>query len=363
MDEIAEQRGRIDRIDRKIVDLIAERMEAAKAIGSKKRAKGLNIVDSEREKRIINQAKLLAEKKKLSPSVVSSIFGNLLKESRRTQSLEGTVVAFQGERGAYSELVLKKFFPSGKFIPLSKMDFRDVFESLKNKEADFAAVPIENSTEGSVAQTCDLLIDYDLHIVGEKSIRINHCLMSLPSSTLQNISEVYSHPQAIGQCRNFLNRKLKNSKIIPFYDTAGAAKMISSSGNPNIAAIASEYAADYYGLNILSRDIEDNKNNRTRFLLLSRHQLKNAKAGKTKTSIVFSLKHVPGALFSSLKIFASSKINMTKIESRPTKDKPWEYLFFIDFEGSANERKCASVISNLKKHARFLKILGSYPAE
>ena len=139
--------------------------------------------------------------------------------------------------------------------------------------------------------------------------------------------------------------------------------MISSSGNPNIAAIASEYAADYYGLKILSRDIEDNKNNRTRFLLLSRHPLKSAKSGKTKTSVVFSLRHVPGALFSSLKIFASSKINMTKIESRPTKDKPWEYLFFIDFEGSASEKKCASALSNLKKHVSFLKVLGSYPAE
>ncbi len=265
-------------------------------------------------------------------------------------------VAFQGEIGAYSESAIYEFFgQSAQPIPCKR--FSDVFRSVENGEVDFGVVPIENSIEGSVTQVYDLFLEYDLKVCGEVVLKIVHCLIANPGVTLDSIKVIFSHPQALGQCRNFLER-LK-CELISTYDTAGSVKMIKEKTMRDAAAIASERAAKIYNMEILVRDVADNPNNYTRFFVLSKFD--SPPTGNDKTSIIFSTRHVPGALYKALGEFASRGINLTKIESRPTKQKPWEYNFYLDFEGHRSEARCAEALEGLRANALFVKILGSYP--
>ncbi len=265
-------------------------------------------------------------------------------------------VAFQGEPGAYSESAVYQFFGSNVQVKPCK-DFRDVFESVKNQEVQAGVVPVENSLEGSVNQNYDLFFKYDLKVCGEVIVKVAHCLITNPGATLDSIKTVYSHPQALAQCRSFLEH-LKY-ELIPAYDTAGSVKLIKEQKLQNAAAIASERAAEIYGMQILARDIADNKENYTRFFVLSKED--SPVTGKDKTSIIFSAKHEPGSLYHALGEFAKRKINLTRIESRPTKKTAWEYNFYLDFEGHRTEKKCAEALNALEKYAIFVKILGSYP--
>jgi chorismate mutase/prephenate dehydratase len=265
-------------------------------------------------------------------------------------------VAFQGEIGAYSESAIYEFFgQSAQPIPCKR--FSDVFRSVENGEVDFGVVPIENSIEGSVTQVYDLFLEYDLKVCGEVVLKIVHCLIANPGVTLDSIKVIFSHPQALGQCRNFLER-LK-CELISTYDTAGSVKMIKEKTMRDAAAIASERAAKIYNMEILVKDVADNPNNYTRFFVLSKFD--SPPTGNDKTSIIFSTRHVPGALYKALGEFASRGINLTKIESRPTKQKPWEYNFYLDFEGHRSEARCAEALEGLRANALFVKILGSYP--
>lgn len=265
-------------------------------------------------------------------------------------------VAFQGEIGAYSESAIYEFFgQSAQPIPCKR--FSDVFRSVENGEADFGVVPIENSIEGSVTQVYDLFLEYDLKVCGEVVLKIVHCLIANPGVTLDSIKVIFSHPQALGQCRNFLER-LK-CELISTYDTAGSVKMIKEKTMRDAAAVASERAARIYNMEILVRNVADNPNNYTRFFVLSKFD--SPPTGNDKTSIIFSTRHVPGALYKALGEFASRGINLTKIESRPTKQKPWEYNFYLDFEGHRSEARCAEALEGLRANALFVKILGSYP--
>lgn len=267
-----------------------------------------------------------------------------------------TTVAFQGEPGAYSENAVYQFFgPKVQVKPCR--DFRDVFESVKKQEVEAGAVPVENSIEGSVNQNYDLFFNYDLKVCGEVIVKIAHCLIANPGATLDSIKIVYSHPQALAQCRSFLEH-LKY-ELIPAYDTAGSVKLIKEKNLQNAAAIASERAAELYGMQILARDIADNKENYTRFFVISNED--SAPTGKDKTSIIFSATHQPGSLYHALGEFAKRKINLTRIESRPTKKMLWEYNFYLDFEGHRTEPKCVEALKALEKYATFIKILGSYP--
>lgn len=269
---------------------------------------------------------------------------------------EGVVVAFQGERGAYSESAVYSFFgPSAK--PKPCRTFREVFEEVKAKKAEFGVVPIENSIEGSVNQVYDLFLEYDLKVCGEIILKIEHCLIANPGSTLSSIEVIYSHPQALAQCRNFLEEL--GCEMISTYDTAGSVKMIKEKRLLNAGAIASERAAMIYGMKVLAKGISDNPNNYTRFFIL--YERDSPPTGKDKTSIIFSTKHIPGALYQALEEFALRKINLTKIESRPTKQRPWEYNFYLDFEGHRSEPRCVEALEGLRKKTTFLKILGSYP--
>ena len=264
-------------------------------------------------------------------------------------------VAFQGERGAFSEDAVITFFGDVELFPSRYIG--DVFEAVLRDEVNFGVVPVENSQAGSINDTYDLLLSYPLNIVGEIHLRISHCLMALPGESLDGIKMIYSHPQALAQCEEFL-RKLK-AEIVPTYDTAGSAKRIKESGLKGCAAVASRRAAQIYGLEILAEKIETNVNNYTRFFVISKK--KAEPAPKSKTSLVFGTKNVAGALYACLGTFATRDINLTKLESRPSRDKLWEYIFYVDFEGHIDDKVCREAVAELKRKAKFIKILGSYP--
>ena len=265
-------------------------------------------------------------------------------------------IAFQGERGAFSEdAAIKLFTEEIDFLPCVRL--RDVFQAVLEDNVSFGVVPVENSQAGSINDTYDLLLTYPLNIFAEVILRISHCLMALPGQKLADIRTIYSHPQALAQCEEFLS-SLK-AEIIPSYDTAGSAKMIKENKLKRCAAIASMRSADIYGLEVLSPRIETNINNYTKFFAISKQKARSGQ--KNKTSIVFAIKHEPGALYQILGIFANRDINLTKLESRPSRSKPWEYVFYADFEGHLNDEVYQEAMRELQSEATFVKILGSYP--
>ncbi|MDA4117291.1 MAG: prephenate dehydratase [Thaumarchaeota archaeon] len=284
-----------------------------------------------------------------------------------------TKVGFQGEHGAYSEVAIyKQFGRSVDTVP--SVSIHEVFNLAEVEAVDFGVVPVENSVEGSINETYDMLLSSNLSVVGEVVLRIVHCLIALRTAKLQGIRTVYSHPQALAQCRNFV-MSLGVEPIVT-YDTAGSVKMIKEKQMIGAAAIAGEQAADLYGLKVLKRGIEDYSTNSTRFLVVAREErakgMQPSTAGWSskrtrrmtpghKTSLIFSVPHVPGSLYNALEIFARQKINLTKIESRPTKERPWEYYFYVDFEGDRSDSTVVKVLSELAKKTVFLKVLGSYP--
>ena len=346
-------RKKIDEVDAKIVELIGERIRIAEEIGKEKKEQGKQIEDREREARVLENVKSIAQKESINQEDIEGIYRQIIATSKRTEEI---VVAFQGEIGAYSEeAALHYFGPSIQSKPCENWD--DVFKLVERGEVQFGIVPIENSLEGSISRVYDLLLDLSLKVCGEIELRVVHCLIGNPGARLDLVKKVYSHPQALGQCRAFL--KHLDSELIPTNNTAGSVKMIKEVGMVNAAAIASARAAEIYSMEILAREIEDTPNNFTRFYVLSKQD--SPPSGNDKTSIVFSLKHRPGTLFESLEEFALRNINLTKIESRPTRQKPWEYNFYLDFDGHRDDKASREALENLDRNSRFLKILGSYP--
>lgn len=242
-------------------------------------------------------------------------------------------------------------------ILLPQKSFADVFDAAQKKLVDYAVVPVENSIEGSVGEVHDLLLNTKLVAVGEVYQRVRHCLIANKDIQFKDIRIAYSHPQALGQCRAYLQKK--KIEAMPAYDTAGSAKMVKEQKLKDAAAIASRHAAELYGMQILDEGIEDRMNNYTRFLVLSTKK-QARKEGAYKTSIIFSVKHVPGALFGILGEFAIRGLNLTKIESRPTKETPFEYNFYLDFEGHASDKASKQVLAAVKSKTSFLKVVGSY---
>lgn len=265
--------------------------------------------------------------------------------------------AYQGEPGAFSEEAVLTYF--GKRVaPAPVKSFDNVFVNVHSGKFRYGVIPIENSVFGSIHQNYDLLERHKLFIVGEVKLRISHALLANRGVALRDVKFVYSHQQAIGQCEKFL-KTLRNAEAVAVYDTAGAAKMIRDDKRTDAAAIASLRAAKVYGLKILKRGIETDPKNFTRFLILSRTP-SFAATKNAKTSIVFSMKDQPGALHKSLSVFALRDINLHKIESRPFVGKPWEYLFYVDFEGHVKEQKCKLALRHLGELSSYLKVLGCY---
>ena len=263
-------------------------------------------------------------------------------------------VSFQGEHGAYSESAAKKFFEEEiETVPCNS--FEDVLELTENGESDYSILPVENSIEGTVGQSIDAITHTKLHAIGEKYFKVEHCLIG--TGNLEDIKTVYSHPQALGQCSDFI--KSRKLKTVPTYDTAGSVKIIKEINGVHSGAIASNDAGNLYNIPIVKQKIENNSNNYTRFLIFSKTY--SEENTNDKTSIIFSVKHQPGALHEILKEFNDNKINLTKIESRPNKNTNWEYNFFVDFLGHSSNSKIKSVLDIIGKNTIFLKIIGSYP--
>jgi chorismate mutase/prephenate dehydratase len=346
-------RKKIDGTDTDIVKLIAERVRVAQEIGRQKIEAGGPIEDREREKAVFENIKSIAREEGISQEDIEIIYRQIVNASKRIQ---GVRVAFQGEVGAYSEEAAFRFFGSlAETKPCEKLE--DVFKAVRQEEVPFGIVPIENSLEGSVSRTYDLLLDSSLRVYGQIEMRVAHCLIAHPGSRLDSIRKVYSHPQALAQCQTFLRHL--GYELIPTYDTAGSVKMIKEKGIDDGGAIAGARAAEVYGMKIITREIEDNPNNFTRFFILSDQDF--PPSGNDRTSIAFSVKHKPGALYEALRQFAEKNINLTKIESRPTKQKPWEYNFYIDFEGHREDAVVQQLLESLERVSLFVKVLGSFP--
>ncbi len=266
-------------------------------------------------------------------------------------------IAFQGINGAYSqEAILQYFGEEAKTIPCHA--FKDLFSMVETQEAEYAILPVENAVAGSVNQSYELLAEHDLTVYAEIILRVRHTLMTLPETNLDEIHTVRSHPQALSQCQNYLRRH--NYTAQPHFDTAGSARDLALNPEPGVAVIASALAAKLYNLKIIEQGIEDFTFNFTRFLLLSYQ--KPSRAQKNKTSIVFASSHTPGVLYNCLGEFAKRNINLTKIESRPRLNKPWQYLFYLDFEGHAQDPKVEAALMGVLRLASFVKLLGSYQA-
>ena len=266
-------------------------------------------------------------------------------------------VAFQGERGAYSEEAIRQHFGAeAECVPCRR--FEDIFEAVESGAADFGMQPVENSTAGSINQAYDLLLDHDLRISGEVILRVRHALLALPGVSMEDVRRVRSHPQALAQCQRYLNGH--GWVVETAYDTAGSARDLQAAPEKYVAVIASRLAAQVYGLEEIDYPIEDIANNYTRFFVLGRED--PPKAERSKTSVVFSTRHVPGALYKCMGEFATRGINLTKIESRPRRDKLWHYVFYLDFEGHARDQQCADALAGLLQSSSFVKVLGSYEA-
>jgi chorismate mutase/prephenate dehydratase len=350
---LEEMRKKIDAVDEKIVKLIAQRIQQSQAIGDEKQKSRKPIEDAKREGNVLAHIEALARAENLDEKEILSVYRQIIKLSKIVQ---GLTVAFQGEIGAYSEEAVFQYFGHSVTAKPSE-SFDSVFKLVEQGEASFGVVPVENSLEGSISRVYDLLLNSNLQVCGELDLRIIHCLIANRGATLSTIKKVYSHPQALGQSQTFLNHLGVES--ISIYDTAGSVKMIKEQKMLDSAAVASARAAEIYNMKILAREIEDNPNNFTRFFILSKTD--SPPTGMDKTSIVFSVKHEPGALYDAIKEFADSKINLTKIESRPTRQKAWEYNFYLDFEGHRQDKIVKDTLQRLEKHTLFLKVLGSYP--
>jgi prephenate dehydratase len=264
-------------------------------------------------------------------------------------------IAFQGAPGAFSEVAAQRAWPGVETVACEQ--FEDVFASVAAARTSHGLLPIENSTGGSIHRNYDLLLEHDLPIVAETQLQVVHHLIALPGTELGQIRRVWSHPQALAQCEFFL-RSLPNVEIVATYDTAGSARSIRDQGLTDTAAVASARAAEIFGLSVLRSGIQDYRDNITRFLLISRDP--QPLGTPDKTSLVFALPNAPGALFKALSVFALRDIDLTKLESRPMRGRPWEYLFYVDLAAGRADVRCGRAIVHLAESAKWVKTLGSY---
>ncbi len=353
---VDQERKKVDLLDKKILQLLNKRARASREIGKLKlRAGEEGIYAPHREKAILDRLKSL-NKGPLTADAIEAIYREIMSFSI---SLEKKVkIAYLGPPVTYThQAAQKKFGSSVEYAPCGSIS--DVFSDVERARADYGVVPVENSTEGAVNHTLDMFLESPLKIYAEVFLPIHHHLLSI-GNPLKNIEQVYSNPQVFGQCRLWLESNMRGVRLIDTTSTAEAAQIVANNTNrEGIACIASHIAASVYGLKVLASSIEDNPNNTTRFLVISGSEAKPTRTDKT--SVVFAIKDKVGALHDMLVPFKKTRINLTKIESRPSKKKAWNYFFFVDFEGHYAEPRVKKTLAALEKHCTFLKILGSYP--
>lgn len=376
MDKLLELRDKLDVIDEQIVELYEQRMAICEEVGNIKIDAGRKIFDKQREKEKLAAVTSNA-KDDFHKKGITELFEQLMSMSRKLQyqlltkkgalgrlpfigvdSLDviGARIVFQGTEGAYSQAAMEKYF-GNDINSFHVQTFRDAMEAIEEGSADFAVLPIENSSAGAVNEVYDLLMEFENYIVGEVFLPIDHTLAGLPGTHLRDIERVYSHPQALMQSAKFLDDH-RDWQQISVANTAVAAKKVLEDNVPTKAAICSAYAAEYYGLEVLEERINHNSKNATRFIVVTNQKifLKDA----TKISICLEGAHESGSLYHLLSHFIYNDLNMIKIESRPIEGRNWEYCFFIDFEGNMADGAVKNAIRGLREEARNLKILGNY---
>jgi len=342
--DIQEIRKEIDNIDNQILNLIEKRQEFAKQTNGFKK----DVISFKREQEIYSRLK----SDHIPNEQVRNIFTEIISSCKKSQ--RELNVAYLGPEGSFTNIAAIKKFGSSVNL-LAQESFEDVFNAIKSKQADLGVLPVENSIEGSVNLTLDLLQDLDseIRILSEMNLKIIHNLMGSDKFT-----KIYSHPQAFAQCRSWIKKNYPNAELIEKSSTSKAAEIAKSEGQ---AAIASSYVAKKYDLSIINESIQDNQNNITRFIVLGTQS--NELSEKNKTSIVFSVKHKSGALFDAIEPFKKYNINLTKIESRPNKKTPWEYVFFVDFQGHPEQENVKSALKEIEDKCNSLKILGTFPED
>ena len=374
--DLLELRNQIDVIDKSIVDLYEQRMEISKKVAEYKIETGKKVFDKVREEQKLTTLKGLTHND-FNRHGIEELFEQIMSMSRKLQyqmlSEKGALgklpfigvdeldtvkarVVFQGADGAYSQAAMMKYF--GDKINSFHVDtFRDAMSAIDEGSADFAVLPIENSTAGIVSEIYDLLVEFENYIVGEQVIKIEHCLLGVPGTKLEDIKTVYSHPQSLMQSARYLNEH-PSWRQISMQNNAFAASKVKEDGELSQAAIASEHAAGVYGLEILKRGVNDCSTNSTRFIIVTNQKIfkKDAK----KVSICFEVPHESGSLYHMLSHFIYNNLNMNKIESRPIEDRNWEYRFFIDFDGNLADSSVKNALRGLRDEARNMKILGNY---
>lgn len=371
MSELEEYRKEIDSIDKELIELFEKRMNIAIKVGEYKRQNNLPIFNGKREEEVIEKnvrnlnnsnysditrrffENIMELSRSLQQNIIkedSTITKNIIKENK------GVIVGYQGVSGSFSEEALLKYFENYDNTRNYEA-FEDVFNALEKSEINKAILPIENSYTGAIAEIYDLLVKYGFYIIGEECIKIDQNLIGIRGTKINEIQEIYSHPQGFEQSKKFLSN-YQNIKIIPYHNTAISAKLISDLKDYRKAAIASKKAAEIYGLEILKENINDKKDNYTKFIIIGK-KLEYSN-GCNKISVVFSLENKAGILYSLLRYFAENNINMIKIESRPNKHESWKYLLYVDFEGSLQDSKVKNALELIEKNSGYFKIIGSY---
>ncbi len=376
MESLQELRAQLDEIDAQIVDLYQKRMDVCNKVGEYKIAAGRKVFDKQREKEKLAAVTANVENEFYKKGL-KELYEQLMSMSRKLQyqlltkrgalgrlpfikvdklDVEDSRIVFQGTEGAYSQAAMEKYFGSD-INSYHVQTFRDAMEAIEEGSADFAVLPIENSSAGAVNEVYDLLMEFENYIVGEVFLPIDHTLSALPGTKLSDIERVYSHPQALMQSAKFLDDH-REWQQISVGNTAIAAKKILEDNERKKAAICSKYAAEYYGLEVLEEKINHNENNATRFIIVTNQKLFLKDA--SKISICFEGAHESGSLYRLLSHFIYNDLNMLKIESRPIEGRNWEYCFFVDFEGNMADAAVKNAIRGLREESRSLKILGNY---
>ncbi len=351
-EKIQTLRQKIEVVDKQILCLLNERAETAMEVGKIKSKGKMESYDPQREDAIL-ESLLIQNNGPFPKQAIAPVFREIISACR---SLETEItVAYLGPPATHTHLACFEYF-GGSVQTQPKESIQEVFEAVERRKASHGVVPIENSTDGSVNQTLDMLIESEVMICGEVMIHISHDLLSQSGRT-EDIRKITSHSSALEQCRKWLRKNFPGVEVAEAASTAKAAQMASE--NPKTAAIASSLAGHLYGLKVVETEIGDYLNNYTRFLVIGLQT--NPRTGRDKTSVLFSISHSPGSLYQALKPFSDKGINLTKIESRPMKGKPWKYIFFVDMEGHATDATIGEVMAELKQNALFLKLLGSYP--
>lgn len=373
--DLLELRNQIDVIDSQIVELFEKRMDICKGVAQYKIENGKKVFDRQREQEKLAKVKALTHND-FNSHGVEELFEQIMSMSRKLQyqllaenGSQGKLpfigvdeldtkrarVVFQGADGAYSQMAMNSFF--GNQVTSFHVDtFREAMGAIEEGAADFAVLPIENSTAGVVSEIYDLLSEYENYIVGEQIIKIEHCLLGVPGSRIEDIKTVYSHPQSLMQSSQYLEEH--NWQLISMQNNAFAAKKVADEKDSSQAAVASAYAAQVYGLEILKKGINQLEDNSTRFIIVTNQRIFRKDANKI--SICFEIPHMSGSLYHMLSHFIYNNLNMTKIESRPMPDRNWEYRFFIDFDGNLADGAVKNALRGLREEARNLRILGNY---